>query len=107
MNNPQADGIRIKDSQGRPRIVLEVQPDSGTPFLQLLDDKGVPRLELTLGDDGSPCVRMFSEKSVQCFSVGVSESLCGTGMQFIAPDSSHGATFSVDKDGVDFQRGRI
>jgi hypothetical protein len=102
MYTDNTESIVLKDAQGRLRVLISTDSKTGDPYLQLLDANGCPRLELTMGQDGSPVIRMFSAKSMQAFAVGVSEELGGAGMEFFALDGSHGMDIGVNKNGVTF-----
>jgi hypothetical protein len=96
------DGICVKDVLGRPRIVIDVSKTDGTPFLQLIDSKGVPRLELTMGSDGNPTMRMFSEHNMQALHLSLSAEYGGVRMDLFALNGSHGVSFGVGKEGTNF-----
>lgn len=50
----------IKDKQGRDRIVIGTDDDQ--PFIILLDEKRIPRMELSVHADGATGIRIYDER---------------------------------------------
>jgi hypothetical protein len=89
----------IADHANKPRTVVGCSPMDGAPFVQLLDDTGLTRLELSLQPEGAPHVSLFSTKNALLGSFGLDQENSGAGLTLWSANGACSLNIGVSDDG--------
>ncbi len=86
----------VVDKANQTRAFISCARSDGSPYLQLLDSTGLPRLVLSLDPDGTPHIALFSETNTLLGSFGLD--LKGAGISLWSENGCFNRYIAVSDD---------